>query len=98
MVPVSSAQAVLTSRSVTACFQSEADCNWAFQQLQGDETADVLGRPEKKNVGTLAVTVRMSCAEGGRMYGGGESEEGEGDAGTEENASFEKPRCLEGES
>lgn len=50
------------------CFKSEADCNWAFKQLTGDEHADNLGRPEKRNAGSLGVTVRMSCSEGGRQF------------------------------
>lgn len=50
------------------CFNSEADCNWAFQQLKGDEHVDNLGRPEKRNAGVLGATVRMSCSEGGRQF------------------------------
>lgn len=61
-------QATLKSKSVTVCFNSEADCNWAFKQLTGDEYTDNLGRPEKRNAGSLGVTVRMSCSEGGRQF------------------------------
>ena len=38
-------------------------CDWSA--LGGDESVDVLGRPEKSNIQPFSCTVRKSCSEGG---------------------------------
>ena len=38
-------------------------CGWSA--LGGDESVDVLGRPEKSNIQPFSCTVRKSCSEGG---------------------------------